>query len=275
MAVYPPKPLFRSSRVAADIWNAELFGLKVPEEVEIDFSAVMKRMRRLRADISHHDSVARFRDLGVDVFLGEARFTGPDTVAVGGTILRFKKAVIATGSRAVDPSIFGLAEAGYLTNETVFSLTDRPSRLLVMGGGPIGCEFTQAFSRLGCQVTLLHKYDRILNKEDEDVASLIQKVFLKEGISVILNAKPLQASKTATGKLVQFESNGKKSEIEVDEILVGAGRAPNVEGLNLEAAGVRYEAGKGRGVLVNINCKQLIVIYMRPVTSASPTNSTT
>jgi pyruvate/2-oxoglutarate dehydrogenase complex dihydrolipoamide dehydrogenase (E3) component len=120
-----------------------------------------------------------------------------------------------------------------------------------MGGGPIGCEFAQAFGRLGCQVTLLHKYDRIMNKEDEDAADLIQKKFLKEDISLILNAKPLQASKTARGKLVQFEANGKKSEIEVDEILIGAGRAPNVEGLNLEAAGVHYEAGKGRGVLVN------------------------
>ena len=247
----PSKAIIRSSRVAADILDAGRFGLKVPEGIEIDFPAVMERMRRLRADISQHDSAARFNDLGVDIFLGEAHFTGPDTVAVGSAILRFKKAVIATGGRAVHPSIPGLAEAGYLTNETIFSLTDRPSRLLVMGGGPIGCEFAQALGRLGCQVTLLHKYDRIMNKEDTDAAELIQKVFLQEGINLILNAKPLQVAKTATGKLVQFESNGKRREIEVDEILIGAGRAPNVEGLNLEAAGVQYEAGKGRGVLVN------------------------
>lgn len=247
----PSKAIIRSSRVAADIRDAGLFGLKVPEGTEIDFPAVMERMRRLRADISHHDSAARFRDLGVDIFLGEARFNGPDAVRVGVTTLRFKKAVIATGGRAVHPSIPGLAEAGFLTNETVFSLTERPPRLLVMGGGPIGCEFAQAMGRLGCQVTLLHKYDRIMNREDADAAELIQKVFLKEGISLILNAKPLQVSRTATGKLVEYESNGRKAEIEVDEILIGAGRAPNVEGLNLEAAGVQYEAGKGRGVLVN------------------------
>ena len=145
----------------------------------------------------------------------------------------------------------GLEQAGYLINETIFSLTARPERLLIMGGGPIGCEFAQALNRLGCRVTLLHKYDRIMNREDEDAAELIQQVFLREGIDLILNARPLQVEKTAAGKLVKFESAGRAGEIEVDEILIGAGRAPNVEGLNLEAAGVDYEPGKGRGVLVN------------------------
>ena len=247
----PSKAIIRSSRVYADIRDAGRFGLKISSAVEVDFPAVMERMRRLRAGISHHDSAQRFRDLGVDVFLGEARFSGPDTVEVGGKTLRFKKAVIATGGRAVRPSVPGLAEAGYLTNETVFSLTERPARLLVMGGGPIGCEFAQAFQRLGCRVTLLHKYNRIMNKEDGDAAALIQQTFQKEGIDLILNAKPLKVTKTGTGKLVKYESDGQPGEIEVDEILIGAGRAPNVEGLNLEAAGVNYEAGKGRGVIVN------------------------
>lgn len=247
----PSKAIIRSSRVAADLRDASRFGITVPGSPAADFPAVMERMRRLRAQISRHDSARRFRELGVDVFLGEARFSGPDTVAVGGTTLRFKKAVIATGGRAVHPPIPGLAEAGYLTNETVFSLTARPQRLLVMGGGPLGCEFAQAFRRLGCQVSLLHKYDRIMNREDPDAAELIQKVFQKEGVELLLNAQPTEISKTAAGKLVQFERAGQKGEVEVDEILIGAGRAPNVEGLNLEAAGVRYEAGKGRGVLVN------------------------
>ncbi|RJR32650.1 MAG: mercuric reductase [Deltaproteobacteria bacterium] len=247
----PSKAIIRSSRVYADIRDAGGFGLKIASHAEVDFPAVMERMRRLRAGISRHDSARRFRDLGVDVFLGEARFTGRDTVEVGGKTLRFKKAVIATGGRAVRPTVPGLAEAGYLTNETVFSLTERPARLLVMGGGPIGCEFAQAFQRLGCQVTLLHKYGRIMNKEDADAAELIQKTFRKEGIGLIMNAKPLQVARTDAGKSVQYESGGQKGEIEVDEILIGAGRAPNVEGLNLEAAGVMYEPGKGRGVLVN------------------------
>ncbi len=247
----PSKAIIRSSKVYADIRDAGLFGLKISSAAEVDFAAVMERMRRLRAEISHHDSAERFRDLGVDVFLGEARFSGPDTVEVGGKTLRFQKAVIATGGRAVRPSVPGLQEAGYLTNETVFSLTERPARLLVMGGGPLGCEFAQAFQRLGCRVTLLHKYPRIMNKEDADAAELIQKTFRKEGIGLILNARPLQVTKTDNGKLVQYESEGQKGEIEVDEILIGAGRTPNVEGLNLEAAGVMYEAGKGRGVIVN------------------------
>ncbi len=134
----PSKAIIRSSRISVDIRDAALFGLKVPPGTEIDFPAVMERMRRLRANISRHDSAARFRDLGVDIFLGEARFAGLDTVAVGGQTLHFKKAVIATGGRALHPSIPGLAEAGYLTNETVFSLTDRPPRLLIIGGGPPG-----------------------------------------------------------------------------------------------------------------------------------------
>ena len=247
----PSKAIIRSSRVFADIRGSSAYGLKVSAGAEVDFPAVMERMRRLRAQISHHDSVKRFQELGIDVFLGSARFSGPDAVEVGGKTLRFKKAVIATGGRAVHPDLPGLAEAGFLTNETVFSLTRRPARLLVMGGGPIGCEFAQAMQRLGCQVTLLHKYDRIMNKEDPEAAALIQRVFLEDGIHFILNARPLRVLKTATGKLVHYESNGQAAEIEVDEILVGAGRAPNVEGLNLEAAGVKYAGGKGRGVIVN------------------------
>jgi pyruvate/2-oxoglutarate dehydrogenase complex dihydrolipoamide dehydrogenase (E3) component len=247
----PSKAIIRSSRVYAEVRDAGRFGVRVPEGVEVDFAAVMERMRRLRAGISGHDAARRFRDLGVDVFLGQASFTGPDTVAVGDKILRFAKGVIATGGRAVHPEVPGLQEAGFLTNETVFSLTARPRRLLVMGGGPIGCEFAQAMQRLGCRVTLLHKYDRLLNKEDADVAELIQRALQRDGLELLFNARPLLVSRTAGGKAVRFESRGETGEIEVDEILIGAGRAPNVEGLNLEAARVRYEAGKGRGVLVN------------------------
>ena len=199
--------------------------------------------------ISHHDSARRFRDLGVDVFLGAAQFTGPRRVEVAGRTLNFSKAVIATGARPLDPPVPGLAETGYLTNETVFSLTERPRRLLIMGGGPLGCEFAQAFQRLGCQVTLLHKYAHIMNREDADAATLVQKVFVSEGITLILNAKPTEVLKTAGGKLVRYESEGQAGAIEVDEILAGAGRAPNVDHLGLEEAGVKYD--KREGVVVN------------------------
>ena len=247
----PSKAIIRASRAVAEIRDAPHFGVVVPEGVKVDFAAVMERMRRLRSHISHHDAAQRFKALGVDVFLGPASFLGPDAVQIGDTRLRFQKAVIATGGRPVAPELEGLAEAGYLTNETVFSLTRPPARLLVLGGGPIGCEFSQAFQRLGCQVTLLHKYERLMNREDPDAAELIQKVFLSEGIHLLLNAKLLRVDRTNTGKVVSYECNGRPGEIEVDEILVGAGRVPNVESLNLEAAGVNYEPGKGRGILVN------------------------
>ena len=134
----PSKAIIRSSRSAEDIRFAGDFGIRVPDGVEVDFPAVMERMRRLRSRISFHDSAGRFKDLGIDVFLGEARFTGHDTVQVDGKTLCFSKAVIATGARSVQLPIEGLKEAGYLTNELIFSLTERPERLAVIGGGPIG-----------------------------------------------------------------------------------------------------------------------------------------
>ena len=245
----PSKAIIRSSRLVADFRDAARFGFKAPLSTEVDFSAVMERMRALRAAISRHDAAQRFRDLGVDVFLGGARFSSPRTVEVAGLTLNFSKAVIATGARAVDPMVPGMAEAGYLTNETVFSLTERPRRLLIMGGGPLGCEFAQTLQRLGCRVTLLHKYDRLMNREDADAAQLVQQVFVREGIHLILAATPAQVLKTEGGKLVRYESAGQPGEIEVDEILAGAGRAPNVENLGLEEAGVRYD--KREGVTVN------------------------
>src|SRR5207247_7170240 len=150
----PSKAIIRCSRAVFDAKEAGPFGVRVGKPVEIDFPSVMERMRKLRADLSPHDSAERFAKLGVDVFLGAARFAGPDTVEVAGQTLRFKRAVIATGARAQQPPIPGLAEAGYLTNETVFSLTQCPARLAVFGGGPLGCELAQACQRLGSQVRL-------------------------------------------------------------------------------------------------------------------------
>ncbi|MFA5109795.1 MAG: mercuric reductase [Desulfobaccales bacterium] len=243
----PSKAIIRSSRVAADLREAARFGI-ASADAEADFAVVMERMRRLRASISAHDGAARFADLGVDVFLGEARFTESRTIEAAGRTLNFSKAVIATGARAVDPPVPGLAEAGYLTNETVFSLTERPPRLLILGGGPLGCEFAQALQRLGCRVTLLHKYPQLMNREDGDAAALVQRVFLQEGVSLILNARVTEVKKTGGGKLIRYESEGQPGEIEVDEILAGAGRAPNVEGLGLEEAGVKYDPREGVAV---------------------------
>jgi len=209
----------------------------------------MDRMRKLRADLSPHDSAQRFTKLGVDVFLGEARFAGPDTVEVAGRTLRFKRAVIATGARAIDPPIPGLAEAGYLTNETVFNLTECPPKLAVIGGGPIGCELAQAFQHLGSQVSLLHKNAHLLDREDMEAAAIVQKAFVREGITLLLNAKIIRVERNGAGKVIWYEAKGKQESMAVDEILIGTGRAPNVEGLDLETVGVQYD--RRQGVHVN------------------------
>ncbi len=156
----------------------------MPEGVTIDFAAVMERMRKLRAGISKHDSAQRFKDLGVDVFIGDAKFSGPNEVTVGGKKLVFAKACIATGARAVELPIPGLHEAGALTNESVFSLTERPARLAVIGAGPIGVELAQAFARLGSKVTLLEQARQILGREDRDAAELVQHSLERDGIEI-------------------------------------------------------------------------------------------
>jgi len=244
----PSKALIRASRAAFDINQASEFGVPSPAPAQVDFPAVMERMRRLRADLSPHDSAERFTKLGVDVFLGEAQFSSKDTVQVSGQKLRFKRAVIATGARAVQPAIPGLVEAGCLTNETVFNLTQRPARLAVIGGGPIGCELAQAFQRLGSPVWILHKNAHLLDREDSDAAAIVQAAFVREGVGVRLNVAITRIERRADEKLVHCRVQGKEETIAVDEILVGTGRAPNVEGLNLETAGVQYN---GRGIQVS------------------------
>ncbi|MBD2362954.1 mercuric reductase [Anabaena sp. UHCC 0399] len=246
----PSKTVIRSARVVGEIWNAKSLGINIPkQQIEIDFSTVMQRMRRVRAGISHHDSVERFSSLGVDVFLGSGRFASKDTVEVGGKILKFKKAVIATGARAAKPAIRGIEAAGYLTNETVFSLIQKPERLAVIGGGPIGCELAQAFRRLGCEVVLFHSGSHVLNKEDGDAAQIVQQALIRDGIRLVLNCKLEEVVSVTDGKRLYFSVNDYRDSVTVDEILVGAGRAPNVEGLNLETVGVEYD--KRQGVKVN------------------------
>lgn len=245
----PSKSIIRSSRMAADVRDAHRYGVNVPGDVSVDFAAVMKRMRGIRARISHHDSAERFAQLGVDVFLGVGQFTGPDTVSAAGNTLRFKKAVIATGARAVTPHMDGIEEAGFLTNETVFNLIEQPRRLAVIGGGPIGCELAQAFQRLGTQVTLFHRHEHLLGREDADAADIVQERFRREGIQLVLGCAPIRVELRGKEKVVHYACEGKESTVVVDEILAGAGRDPNVDGLNLESVGVQYD--KRGGVEVN------------------------
>lgn len=236
----PSKAVIRSARAwqAARRAEADFSGPRVAGEG--DFAAAMERMRRLRADISAHDGAARFRDLGVDVFLGEARFTGPDRVEVGGSALRFRRAVVATGARPAAPPVPGLAEAGYLTNETVFSLTELPPRLLVLGGGPIGCELAQSFARFGSRVVLVEAEERLLPREDPDAAEAVRGALERDGVEVLVGARAAAVEGGGGERRVRVLVGGEEREIAADELLVVTGRAPNVEGLGLEAAGVRF-----------------------------------
>ena len=214
--------------------------------MQVDFGRVMARMRRLRAELSAKDSVWRFRDeLGVDVFIGEARFTGVDTVEVDGQTLRFRKACIATGARAAAPPIPGLAGAGYLTNETVFSLTELPRRVAVIGAGPVGCELSQTLRRLGAEVTLLERGPHILPSEDEEAARLVEQAIMRDGARLLTETMVKRAERRGGEKVLTLDQSGKPAELVVNEILVGAGRVPNVTGLGLEAAGVEYDEAHG------------------------------
>jgi pyruvate/2-oxoglutarate dehydrogenase complex dihydrolipoamide dehydrogenase (E3) component len=246
----PSKTLIRSGRALADVSHAKNFGV-LSSSAQVDFKAVMERVRRIRAQISPHDSAVRCREAGVDVFLGEGRFTGMNTLEVAGQTLRFSKAVIATGARVAALSLPGLESGDYLTNETVFALTERPRRLAVIGGGPIGCELSQVFQRLGCAVTLFHDKAHILDREDAQASEIVKQVFLREGIRVVLEAAILRVDKNGLEKAIYFKQSGKAEEqsLTADAILVGVGRVPNVDALNLERAGVAYD--QRRGVHVN------------------------
>lgn len=240
----PSKGIISSARRAAAVRDAADLGVNV-HDWQVDFAAAMKRMRRLRAKISPHDSAERFRDLGIDVFLGSGRFTSPRTVEVGGQTLQFKKAVIATGARAAELPIPGLSEAGYLTNESVFSLTELPPRLIVIGGGPIGSEMAQSFARFGSRVTQIEQSEHILPREDSEAAMAVQRAMERDGVDFRLRSKVVRVESRGTDKVVVIEQEGTTVEVIGDEVLVGIGRAPNVEGLGLEDVGVDFDARHG------------------------------
>jgi pyruvate/2-oxoglutarate dehydrogenase complex dihydrolipoamide dehydrogenase (E3) component len=211
------------------------------------FATVMERLREIRADISEVDGADRFRSLGVHVFLGEARFDGPDSVMVGDALLRFRRAILATGARAAVPPIPGLSDVPYLTNETVFSLTELPKRLAVLGAGPIGSELSQALARFGSQITVLEMADRPVPREEPEASAVLLSALERDGVTFLGGAKVEEVEARGDVKVVHFENDGSRHELECDALLVAVGRAPNVE-LGLEAAGVAYTR---RGVEVD------------------------
>jgi pyruvate/2-oxoglutarate dehydrogenase complex dihydrolipoamide dehydrogenase (E3) component len=244
----PSKALLRAARTWAEMRHAAEFGVLGTEGVRYDFSAVMARMRRLRARISEVDSAHRYTQMGVDVFIGEGRFSDPDTVCVGDARLPFVRAAICTGARAEVPTIPGLSEGDALTNETVFSLTELPQRLCVLGAGPIGCEMAQAFARFGSRVTLIEKGPRILPRDDADAAQIVQDALGRDGVSICLEGVVSQVKTVGGEKTIDYQRGGVTRSFTVDAILVCVGRAPNVEGLGLSEAGVEFDTRRGIGV---------------------------
>ncbi len=241
----PSKTLIRTSRLYAEMRNATNYGARPPDDIQVDFPMAMERMRRIRTRISRVDSAARLSADGVDVFFGTARFTSGDAVDVDGTRLRFRKAMIATGSRSRLPAIPGLAEAGYLTNETVFDLTALPPSLLVIGGGPLGCELAQAFCRFGSRTFIVHDEPLFLPKEERDAAQMVADALARDGVEIHLNTRAVNVRVEGGKKCVETLNDGNVATIVVDQILTGIGRVPAVGGLDLEAAGVAYDAETG------------------------------
>ena len=249
----PSKGIISAARRAAAVRDSAEFGVYVPEGHSLDFGKAMERMRKLRSGIAPHDSVKRFSELGIDVFLGGGRFTGLNTVEVQGAELKFKKAVIATGARASAPQIDGLETIDYLTNETLFSLTELPKRLGIVGAGPIGCEMAQTFARFGAEVFLVEAVHGILPREDDDASDVVRRSLENDGVQLLCCGRDLKLSPGASGGVrMTVTSHEKGYDLAVDQLLIAVGRAPNVEGLGLETAGVEFHK---RGVTVDDNLR--------------------
>ena len=275
----PSKGVIRAARVWASARDGEAFGLTFPGGIERDFGAAMARMRRLRAEISHVDSAERFKGLGVDVFIGEGRFSGRDAVRVGDAALTFARAVICTGARAAALPIPGLADAGYLTNETVFCLTELPRRLAVIGAGPIGCELAQAFARFGSEVTLFEQTSHILPREDPDAAAVVQARMAHDGVRFVFGTR-VEAVETVlrrgAGRRRQAHPPYRRRRV------AGGGRRRDPRRGRPGAERGRARTGRGRRVLrpergagPTRGCERTTGASMPPATSASRSSSPT
>ena len=231
----PSKALIRCARAVHDAGRGAEFGFRLDGPPRTDFAAVMERVRRMRSLSSAGDAVPVVEQTGAHVYLGHSRFTAPNIVEVDGRQLRFRKAVIATGSGPFVPSIDGLQTGEYLTNETVFSLTELPARLVVIGGGPLACELAQAFRRLGSEVDLVSHTANLMPRDKLEAGELIHRRFEREGLRLHLGFKAVRAS----GGHLTVQGPGGTRGLSYDALLLGTGRKANIEYLDLEAAGVR------------------------------------
>ncbi len=233
----PSKALLRSAKMLSYAKRAKEFGFE-ETEVDFDFSRVMERVQQKIAQIEPHDSVERYTSLGVEVIEGEAKITSPWTVEVNGTTLTTRSMIIATGAKPFVPPIRGLEQIDYLTSENLWALRDLPEKLVVLGGGPIGSEMTQAFARLGSQVTQVEKGPRIIGREDPEVGAFIEQQFKAEGIRVLTEHQAQEIRIDAGRKWLICEHRGATTEIEFDQLLIAVGRKANVTGFGLEELGI-------------------------------------
>ena len=239
------KALIRAARLYAEMSNADDYGAQAPGEIQVDFPRVMERMRCVRAHLSRRASADALSSAGIDVFWGNAAFAARNAIAVNGEKLLFRYACVASGARPFVPDIPGLSEAGYLTNENIFDLTRRPQRLLVLGGGPLGCELAQAFCRLGSQVTIVQDEPLFLSQEERDAAQILSDALARDGIEIHLNTETTGVKVAGDEKVITLLADDRVTTVNADQILIGAGRVPNVEDMNLEEAGVAYDTTNG------------------------------
>lgn len=236
----PSKALLRSAKMLSYARRSAEFGFK-RGEIEFDFADVMERVQRIIKKIEPHDSVERYTELGVDCIQGEAMVTSPYTVEVNGKVITTRNIVVATGARPFVPPIAGLDKIEYLTSDNVWQLRKLPGRLVVLGGGPIGCELSQAFARLGAQVSQVEMAPRILLREDEEISELVKNKFEQEGVRVLINHRAKEVRVKGDQKTLICDYNGEDVSVEFDEILVAVGRVANTKGFGLEELGVAIE----------------------------------
>lgn len=246
------KALLRVARVAAQIRHASTLGLSA-ELAPVDLGAVADHVRRVIAEIyTDTDAPEHYVAMGIDVAFGQTRFESASTISVNGQVISAKHVLISTGSRPTVPPIPGLAEAGFLTNETVFTARRLPDRMLVIGGGPAGCELGQAFARLGSRVTMLQRPHRILPRDEPDASAILRDRLAREGVTILTGAEATRVSMRDGEKVVEVNAPHGASEIIADEILVATGRTPTIEGLNLDAAKIAHDPRTGVTVDANM-----------------------
>jgi pyruvate/2-oxoglutarate dehydrogenase complex dihydrolipoamide dehydrogenase (E3) component len=241
----PSKALIRTAQIYDALRDTDEFGAPTPEGAPLDFGDAMARMHRIRTRISAYHSAHVLAGLGVDLFFGNARFESTGTLLVNDTRLPFRKALVATGARPRIPDIPGLERTGYRTSTTIFDMVALPKRLVVIGGGPLGCELAQAFCRLGSHVTIVQKAPKFLPREERDAAEILSWSMARDGMDIRLNTAVVSARLDGDTKIIETLNDEVKGEIAADEILVCTGRMPNVEALNLDAAGIAFDHGRG------------------------------